>query len=207
MKGVRRQGRSHVVNAEFIKTHSLRETQSTYAPRAKFPTRAQQVIYDGLFYGWNATVCLDMSDLHTSRFSVESRHPFFDRRLIEFSLALPEEQRWRRDQPKFVLRQAMQGILPEKVRARRDKAEFSRPIDRELKERQAKHVKRIFSTSILAELGVVDRLQLHKLLGEYHAGSRRYLTGVIQLVLQLELWCQAVTSHATHERRLAWINR
>jgi asparagine synthase (glutamine-hydrolysing) len=57
---------------------------------------------------------------------IEDRHPFLDRRLVEFLLALPEEQRWQRGRTKYVLRCALSGLLPESVLHRTDKADFSR---------------------------------------------------------------------------------
>ena len=67
----------------------------------------------------------DMMDRSVARFALESRHPFFDIRLIEFLAAVPSDQR-RRGAIKFVLRNATRGTLPEMVRVRQDKADFGR---------------------------------------------------------------------------------
>jgi len=55
----------------------------------------------------------------------ELRHPFMDRRLIEFALALPEEQRWRGTVTKFALRNATAQLLPQAVRERVAKVHFN----------------------------------------------------------------------------------
>lgn len=55
---------------------------------------------------------------------VELRHPFMDVRLIEFALAIPEEQRRRGPYTKFVVRQALGNDLPDEVRLRRTKGDF-----------------------------------------------------------------------------------
>ena len=65
----------------------------------------------------------DMVDRSAARFALESRHPFFDIRLIEFCAAIPSDQR-RRGVIKFVLRNAMRNVLPEVVRTRNGKADF-----------------------------------------------------------------------------------
>lgn len=52
---------------------------------------------------------------------IEMRYPFLDRRLVEFSLRLPPAMRIRPGGGKYVLREAMRGILPEEVRTRRSK--------------------------------------------------------------------------------------
>lgn len=53
-----------------------------------------------------------------SAHSIELRFPFCDRRLVEFCLALPAAQKLRQGWSRFVMRKAMQGILPEAVQWR-----------------------------------------------------------------------------------------
>jgi len=54
---------------------------------------------------------------------VEVRLPFFDVRLVELCLSLPADQKLRKGWSRFVMRNAMAGILPEKVRQRRRKSD------------------------------------------------------------------------------------
>ena len=56
---------------------------------------------------------------------MESRFPFNDRRLIEFALALPEDQRWRGTETKFILRRAAGDVLPSSVARRTTKGDFT----------------------------------------------------------------------------------
>ena len=53
-----------------------------------------------------------------SRHSLELRHPYRDRRLIEYVLSLPAYQLYYGGLYKHILRNAMKGILPEIIRAR-----------------------------------------------------------------------------------------
>lgn len=62
------------------------------------------------------------------KFNIESRHPYFDVRLVEFCLSLPEEYKLKQGVSKRILKEAMKGILPEQVRSRNDKAEFSEAV-------------------------------------------------------------------------------
>jgi len=189
-----------LINPAFAKAWGLEERLRAGVEVTKFPTRAQQEIYDGLFFGWNVT-STEMNELFTARFSLEGRRPFFDRRVVEFLLAVPEEHRWRGDQPKFILRQAMEGILPDAVRWRAGKAEFSALIDQELKQRQAQTVEAIFRHSVLADLGILDSKRFLRLFARYRGGTRQYLTGLVELALQLELWCRTAMGVPTHGRR------
>jgi asparagine synthase (glutamine-hydrolysing) len=49
---------------------------------------------------------------------IEPRYPFFDRRLVEFCLALPGSQKLQNGWRRFILRSALGGILPETIRWR-----------------------------------------------------------------------------------------
>jgi asparagine synthase (glutamine-hydrolysing) len=72
------------------------------------------------------TLLSEATERASAEEGIEDRHPFLDRRLVEFVLALPEEQRWQRGRMKYVLRRALTGLLPEAVVKRSDKADFSR---------------------------------------------------------------------------------
>src|SRR5262249_38221453 len=90
----------------------------------RFPTAAQRAIAASLDDGWMVWE-RELLDRFSAKFSVESRFPFHDRRIVEFALAVPEAQRWRGDQTKVVLRQACAALMPASIRARRTKADFS----------------------------------------------------------------------------------
>ena len=77
---------------------------------------------------------LRYEDRNSMAFSIESRVPFMDYRLIEFTLGLPERFVYRRGERKHILRQAFAGLVPEEVLARRDKMGFVSAEERWLKE-------------------------------------------------------------------------
>jgi len=59
---------------------------------------------------------------------VEVRMPFMDWRLVCLSFALPAELKIGRGYTKWILREAMNGILPERIRLRRSKIGFNSPM-------------------------------------------------------------------------------
>ena len=75
---------------------------------------------------------LEVSDKAAAALGLEGRYPFFDKRLVEFCLALPPEQKIRQGWTRFVLRGAMDGILPPEVQWRGDKSDLSANFDRGL---------------------------------------------------------------------------
>jgi asparagine synthase (glutamine-hydrolysing) len=75
---------------------------------------------------------MEAADHIAGAFSVQYGHPFFDKRLVEFCLALPSDQRLRLGYSRWIMRQALKGILPEMVRMRGDKADLSSNFDQRL---------------------------------------------------------------------------
>lgn len=89
-----------------------------------FSSRTQQAIFHLVTRASEVHV-LECIDREAARNGFEIRLPFFDRKLAEFCLCLPEEQRQRGTVWKLILRNAMRDRLPECVRAKDYKAEFS----------------------------------------------------------------------------------
>ena len=79
--------------------------------------------------------------------------PLLDRRLAEFAMAIPEEQRWSGRTTKRVLRAAMAGILPDDVRMRRRKSDPGAVLFAEIRRM---HDQGAFRRMELVEAGVLD---------------------------------------------------
>lgn len=75
---------------------------------------------------------LELSDKVGAAFATEYRHPFFDKRLVEFCLALPPEQKLSQGWSRIILRRAMADDLPERVRWRKSKGDQSHSWARSL---------------------------------------------------------------------------
>lgn len=103
---------------------------------------AREVHLFGLSQGLNAHG-LQQLDTAALPFSLEARYPFFDRRLMEFCLALPPGQKLHLGWQRFVLRQAMEGILPPQVQWRFTKANLSPNFTRRLLDFEQKTMKDI----------------------------------------------------------------
>jgi asparagine synthase (glutamine-hydrolysing) len=174
------------INADCIKKMGVDERLKKITPKKQFSTLSQQRIYQGLFYGWNSTIIMDVIERFTAYYGIEMRYPFFDRRLVQFLLSVPEEQRWRNEWPKTILRRAMDGILPEPIRMRKDKAEFSPIIDSEFNDRQAGKISELILTSSLASFGIIDSLRLHQLFQYYKEGKAKDVTNTLATFIFLE---------------------
>ncbi len=73
-------------------------------------------------------VLLHEDDLNTMYFSIENRSPYLDRRLFEFCCRIPTEHLLRDGYAKVVLRDALAGLVPDKVLWNRRKVGFNAPI-------------------------------------------------------------------------------
>ena len=107
---------------------------------------------------------LHWEDRNSMAHSVESRLPFLDFRLVELVMGLPAEFKLAGAITKRVLRTAMQGILPEKVRNRMDKMGFVTPEEIWMREEAPDLFRAELRRAIEASQGVMtakaaDRLE------------------------------------------------
>jgi asparagine synthase (glutamine-hydrolysing) len=77
---------------------------------------------------------LEIADKCAAAFGVEPRYPFFDRRVLEFCVGLPDEQKFAGGWPRLVLRRAMEGVLPPEIQWRSTKGDLSSNFRRRLLE-------------------------------------------------------------------------
>jgi asparagine synthase (glutamine-hydrolysing) len=165
---------------------------------------AQQAIYDRFESNWE-TYTYELCDRSAAWFGLEARHPFHDRRLIEFAFGLPEEQRRREGLSKIVLRNAIKGLVPESIRNRRSKAEFSPHF---LKAFEAIEGSAMLANLSIAKLGWLDVEKLTsiyiQMLERYHRGDRAYAGQMWLLwpVFAIEFWFNAISGSAAATRSM-----
>lgn len=123
--------------------------------------------------------------------ALDVRHPFLDRRLVEFGLGLPPTLTTRPHASKWVLREAMRGIVPELVRTRVGKGS---QIERHAWSLSAQRtlLEPLVRDPILADLGVVDAGALRSAFaGAQHQARRKGdPQAALQQVLSIEAWLQ-----------------
>lgn len=79
---------------------------------------------------WTLPGFLHYDDRNSMAFSIESRGPFLDYRLVEFMLSLPNDFKIRNNVTKWILRTSLKNILPRAIVSRRDKQGFYAPIEK-----------------------------------------------------------------------------
>jgi asparagine synthase (glutamine-hydrolysing) len=134
-------GASHAISRSFATQVGLAERiQFLQRDRSGLPRTVREQHYRNLTWGVMPSI-LEIMDRSAATFGVEGRYPFWDKRLVEFCLSLPPQQKLNLGWTRVVMRRAMEGILPPEVQWRAAKADFSQnfrtkllSIDRELLE-------------------------------------------------------------------------
>jgi len=75
----------------------------------------------------NLVDLLHYEDRNSMAFSIETRLPFLDYRLVDFAFSLPHSYKIRDAKTKLLLHPVARDVLPEKVYHRPDKMGFSTP--------------------------------------------------------------------------------
>jgi asparagine synthase (glutamine-hydrolysing) len=94
--------------------------------KRKYPFDFNEALY-GDETRYNLQQLLRYEDRNSMRFSVEARVPFTDHRLVEYVLDIPACYKIHDGWTKYILRKAVEDILPPEVVWRRDKIGFETP--------------------------------------------------------------------------------
>jgi asparagine synthase (glutamine-hydrolysing) len=136
---------------------------------------------------------LRVGDRVTSAFSLESRFPYLDHRIVEFSFSLPPNQIILNGSTKHILRNAVKGVIPESAR-RRKKMGTPIPLESWLKEFR-KEIIEIFKSRRFMERGYFNYSALIDVYNRYCNGKmnrfeRDFYGDILWRVLNVELWLE-----------------
>ncbi|HLH15330.1 MAG TPA: asparagine synthase (glutamine-hydrolyzing) [Solirubrobacteraceae bacterium] len=116
-----------------------------------------------------AELLLMRVDKMTMATSVEARVPFLDPDLVRFALALPERMKVRDGVGKWLLKRAVDGLLPSDIVYRR-KQGFGAPVSEWFRGELGVRAQREIRDSSLAERGLLDYGRIDALWAEHRAG-------------------------------------
>lgn len=132
-----------IIKDEFIERIALKEhLQRLEEKRWKPQPTERDSHYRYLNWGL-IPFFLEVIDRSAAAASVEANHPLFDKRLVEFCLSLPPEQKIHRGWTRMILRRGMENILPKKVQWRTDKNNFEPTVIRGLVDLNRKLVEKV----------------------------------------------------------------
>jgi asparagine synthase (glutamine-hydrolysing) len=174
-----------------------------YAPaiRAGVPERAHRELLSKsrAWHYINRMLHLDMgtflpslnlmyTDKTSMAFGVEVRVPYIDNELVDFMTTVPPELKMRGTVRKYLLKQALRGLLPADI-LHRKKAGFGAPIRTWIVSDLREMIGDLLSTSSLKRRGFFDPVHVQKLIQDNAAGRHDY-NYLIYILLSFELWCR-----------------
>jgi len=123
--------------------------------------------------------------------SLESRLPFVDFRLVEFSFTLPWRYKIQGDLTKYIHREAMKGIVPEEILYSPLKFGFNTPISQFFRYDNKLTIKplSIILSEVCLSRGLFNRETLIKIINEHVSGKKNHSTFLYR-ILSVELWFQ-----------------
>lgn len=128
------------------------------------------------------------TDKTSMAFGVEVRVPYIDNEIVDFMAQVPPELKLRGMTRKYLMKQALAGLLPRHILQRR-KAGFGAPIRTwivsDLKEMIADHL----SVGTIQRRGYFDPAYVQRIIQENAAGRHDY-NYLIYVLLTFELWCR-----------------
>lgn len=112
----------------WINTHYLRELEArTMDPRWRRLSLRESL--NLTLYSTAIPHLLRWEDKNSMRWSIESRPPFLDPRLVEAAISLPSESKLKDGTTKAVFKEAIADFLPPMIAERKDKIGFDVPSD------------------------------------------------------------------------------
>jgi asparagine synthase (glutamine-hydrolysing) len=161
-----------------------------YCRSISWPRKFENRLNNYLYCIYKFTVLpglLHYEDRNSMAFSIETRLPFLDYRLVEFIFSLPTHLKLNKGMTKFILREAMKGTLPEIVRNRMDKIGFATPEEIWFRKELRDWIDMIISSKSFAERGYFDVSKVKQTFLEYCEGKQNNHFLIWRWV-NLELW-------------------
>jgi len=121
--------------------------------------------------------------------SIESRVPFLDHPLVEFTARLPERLKLRGGTTKYILREAMRDVLPSEILTR-GKMGFPVPIGSWLRGPYRKIVDELVLSPRALERGLLDPAAIRGIVARHQAGEDH--SERLWSLVNLEIWHRVV---------------
>lgn len=133
-----------------------------------------------------AELLLMRLDKMTMSCGVEAREPFLDPPLVEYLMTLPSDLKLKNWEPKYLLKEAMRGLVPDII-LRRPKQAFAAPVNVWLRGGLGKFARHMLLHSKLRQRGLFRYEVIERMLEEHVSGGKDY--GVrLWALINLSAW-------------------
>lgn len=135
---------------------------------------------------------LEEMDNIFAKHNIEPRYPFLDKRLIEFCYSLPTDMKVKFGWSRYILRIAMDGILPQEIQWRPFKAEANNIYQNNFLINEKKEIERIINEKSEIIANYVNLEKIQTIQKKFNQGIYNNNLLYIWLVTQLSLWLQYI---------------
>lgn len=115
----------HGLKKEFIQTNNLLKRFDIFHQKPLNKANNHRNYHHYRLNSGIIPFVLELVDSIAAASSIEVRYPFFDKRLIEFCLSLPPDQKLDDGWDRIILRRSMETILPDEIQWRKQKTNLS----------------------------------------------------------------------------------
>lgn len=130
---------------------------------------------------------LRFDDRNSMAFSIETRAPFLDYRIVEFLYSISGNLKIKKGYSKYLLRRLFDGFLPKSITWRQDKLGFPTPLKEWLKNELKDYVRDIFSSQSFKSRQFFNSNIIMKMLDD-HISGKINTEFTLWTFLNLELW-------------------
>lgn len=186
----------YLINSDLVRRIDYKDRIQTIMNNGSAHRRTAREVHKSELDAAYLTLNLELLDKVAAAFSLDIRLPFFDRRLVEFCLAVPPEQKLFQGWTRYIFRRAMEGILPQEIQWRSTKADFYPNFKRALLEYERDTMDRI----ILSETEIIEP---YVNLPALHSAYNRLLNHsskvkdafIVYSAITLALWLKKAENH------------
>jgi asparagine synthase (glutamine-hydrolysing) len=148
------------IHPEFAKRMCVDEQEEqTYSFNSGGRARAYNY---RMLSGGHIPLMMEVMAAAASRYQIEYRFPLLDKRIVEFFLAVPDEQHVRHGWKRYLFRRGMEGILPAKIQWRIDSGVPNPDQSRQMvrsRQQLLEAVRSIAQSKTMNEYISIDKLQ------------------------------------------------
>ncbi len=159
-----------------------------------FKDDLNELLYQELTYS-RLPALLRYEDRLSMAFSIESRVPFLDHRIVEFAFSLPSNLKTHYGWSKYILRKATHNYLPKAITWRKDKKGFPTPFKKWVSGKLRNDIRDILLEHNSGLNNFVSLSNINKLL-ESHYNSITDYSWVIWRLLSLSIWLKSIEIEA-----------
>ena len=180
-------GDTSILNKTFLKQSDLKK----YLDKIRSdPAKSSKEFHFDIFRTRPHQLSLELIDGISASFSLEKRHPFYDKRMIEFCYAIPTEMKYKWGWDRYILRKAMEDFLPDEVCWRFIKQDFNPPLQKNLLLFEKTFLERVVSDEdkLIRKYVDLDMLMVSYYNYKSQGGGNGIPDSVIGVVDSINIW-------------------